>query len=49
MLNNQNKKETLYLLKDVTGFFRPQEMAALVSSSCLKPYCCWVSCKLIAR
>jgi hypothetical protein len=28
--NNQNKKETLYLLKDVTGYFRPQEMAALV-------------------
>jgi hypothetical protein len=28
--NNQNKKETLYLLKEVTGYFRPQEMAALV-------------------
>jgi hypothetical protein len=27
---NQNNKETLYLLKDVTGYFRPQEMAALV-------------------
>ncbi|WIA12825.1 hypothetical protein OEZ85_006453 [Tetradesmus obliquus] len=33
VLNNQNKKETLYLLKDVTGFFRPQEMAALMGPS----------------
>eukprot|EP00882_Tetradesmus_deserticola_P013904 GHRQ01014769.1.p1 GENE.GHRQ01014769.1~~GHRQ01014769.1.p1 ORF type:complete len:358 (+),score=157.31 GHRQ01014769.1:271-1344(+) len=31
--NNQNKKDVLYLLKDVTGYFRPQEMAALMGPS----------------
>ncbi|KAF6250828.1 P-loop containing nucleoside triphosphate hydrolase protein [Scenedesmus sp. NREL 46B-D3] len=33
VLNNQNTKETLYLLKGVTGYFRPQEMAALMGPS----------------
>jgi hypothetical protein len=30
VINAYNKKETLYLLKDVTGYFRPGQMAALV-------------------
>jgi hypothetical protein len=37
--NNQNKKETLYLLKDVTGYFRPQEMAALVRRAAADVLC----------
>lgn len=28
--NNQNRKETLYLLKGVTGYFQPRRMTALV-------------------
>jgi hypothetical protein len=34
VISAYNKKETLYLLKDVTGYFKPRQMTALVSFIC---------------
>lgn len=34
VVNEHNKKETLHLLTDVTTYFQPGQMAALVRSWC---------------
>ena len=34
-----SKKETLYLLKDVTGYFKPRQMTALVRLKHVKKKC----------